>query len=145
MGILSFLGLYSSSLSLNILLYRIFIRLMRRFFKDFKRVIAYSTSSQLRLVRLFFTARHFLSSMTYVYVHAFFKARLFIFCGLTIHSLDAQLLKFFSNSSLNSRLNCLLVVMVGTPFLSVAYLKDSFLLCASRSFLLLFLFFRLST
>jgi len=143
--ILSFLGLYSSMLSLNILLYRTFIRLMRRFFKDFKRVIAYSTSSQLRLIRLFFTARHFLCSMSYVFVHAFFKARLFIFCGLTIHSLDAQLSKFFSNSPLNSRSNFLLVVIVRTPFLSVAFLKDPFLLCARGISLLLRLFFRLST
>merc|ERR1712115_16299 len=145
MGILSFLGLYSSSLSLNILLYRIFIRLMRRFFKDFKRVIAYSTSSQLRLIRLFFTARHFLSSMTYVYVHAFFKAGLFIFCGLTIHSLDTQLTKFFSNTPLNSGSNFLLIVIIRTPFLSVALLKDPFLLCAGGFSLLLSLFFRLST
>jgi len=126
-------------------LYRTFIRLMRRFFKDFKRVIAYSTSSQLRLIRLFFTARHFLCSMTYVFVHAFFKARLFIFCGLTIHSLDAQLSKFFSNSPLNSGSNYLLIVIVRTPFLSVAFLKDPFLLCARRISLLLRLFFRLST
>merc|ERR1712115_257580 len=125
--------------------YRTFIRLMRRFFKDFKRVIAYSTSSQLRLIRLFFTARHFLCSITYVFVHAFFKAGLFIFCGLTIHSLDAQLLKFFSNSPLNSRSNFLLIVIVRTPFLSVAFLKDPFLLCARGLSLLLRLFFRLST
>jgi len=118
---------------------------MRRFFKDFKRVIAYSTSSQLRLIRLFFTARHFLCSMTYVFVHAFFKARLFIFCGLTIHSLDAQLSKFFSNSPLSSGSNYLLIVIVRTPFLSVAFLKDPFLLCARRISLLLRLFFRLST
>merc|ERR1711902_290942 len=109
--------------------------LMRRFFKDFKRVIAYSTSSQLRLIRLFFTARHFLCSMSYVFVHAFFKARLFIFCGLTIHSLDSQLSKFFSNSPLNSRSNFLLIVIVGTPFLSVAFLKDPFLLCCPHLYL----------
>merc|ERR1712078_229415 len=139
--ILSFLGLYSSLLSLTILIYRTFIRLIRRFFKDFKRVIAYSTSSQLRLIRLFFTARHFLCSMTYVFVHAFFKARLFIFCGLIIHSLDVQLSKFFNNFSLNSGSNFLLVVMVRSPFLSVAYLKDPFLLCARGPTLMLGLFF----
>merc|ERR1712176_574923 len=101
--------------------------------------------SQLRLIRLFFTARHFLCSLSYVFVHAFFKARLFIFCGLIIHSLDSQLSKFFSNSSLNSRSNFLLIVIVGTPFLSVAFLKDPFLLCARGLSLLLGLFFGLST
>merc|ERR1712078_368511 len=139
--IISFLGLFSSLLNLTILIYRTFIRLIRRFFKDFKRVIAYSTSSQLRLIRLFFTARHFLCSMTYVFVHAFFKARLFIFCGLIIHSLDVQLAKFFNNFSLNSGSNFLLVVMVRSPFLSVAYLKDPFLLCARGPTLMLGLFF----
>merc|ERR1712157_493403 len=44
--LLSFLGLYSSLLSINILLYGTFIGLIRRTFKDFKRIIAYSTSSQ---------------------------------------------------------------------------------------------------
>merc|ERR1712078_383274 len=143
--IISFLGLFSSLLNLTILIYRTFIRLIRRFFKDFKRVIAYSTSSQLRLIRLFFTARHFLCSMTYIFVHAFFKARLFIFCGLIIHSLDVQLSKFFNNFSLNSGSNFLLVVMVRSPFLSVAYLKDPFLLCARGPTLMLGLFFGLST
>jgi len=143
--LLSFLGLYSSMLSLNTLLYGTFIGLIRRFFKDFKRIIAYSTSSQLRLVRLFFMARHFLCSLSYVLMHAFFKARLFIFCGLIIHSLDSQLVKFFSNSSLNSRSNFLLLVIVGTPFLSVAFLKDPFLLCARSLVLLLGLFFGIST
>merc|ERR1719348_1621973 len=93
------------------------------FFKDFKRVIAYSTSSQLRLIRLFFIARHFLCSLIYLFMHAFFKAGLFIFCGLSIHSLDSQLTKFFSNSSINSGANFLLVVIVGTPFLAVAFFE----------------------
>merc|ERR1712131_474677 len=60
-------------------------------------------------------------------------------------SLDAQLSKFFSNSPLNSRSNFLLVVIVGTPFFSVAFLKDPFLLCAGRIRLLLRLFFGFST
>merc|ERR1712170_210641 len=46
---------------------------------------------------------------------------------------------FYSGSSF------LLVVIVRVPFLSVAYLKDPFLLCARRMCLLLNLFFGLST
>jgi len=143
--LLSFLGLYSSLLGITVLLYSTYIGLVRRFFKDFKRIIAYSTSSQLRLIAIFFVSRHFLCSISYVFVHAFFKARLFIFCGLTIHSLDSQLSKFFSNSPLNSRFNFLLIVIIGTPFLSVAFLKDPFLLCARGLSLLLRLFFGMST
>jgi len=83
--------------------------------------------------------------MTYVYVHAFFKAGLFIFCRLSIHGIDSQLSKFFSNSILRSRSNFLLLVMVRTPFLSVAFLKDPFLL-RNRCLTALFaLFFRVST
>lgn len=143
--ILSFLGLMSGFFGLCVLFYGAFIGLIRRFFKDFKRIVAYSTSSQLRLIRLFFTGRHFLASITYVYVHAFFKARLFIFCRLSIHRIDSQLSKFFSNSILGSRTNFLLLVIVRTPFLSVAFLKDPFLL-RNRGLTSLFaLFFRLST
>merc|ERR1712115_527404 len=47
--------------------------------------------------------------------------------------------------ALNSGSNYLLIVIVRTPFLSVAFLKDPFLLCARRISLLLGLFFRLST
>merc|ERR1719462_254440 len=75
----------------------------------------------------------------------FLKQDCSFFCGLTIHSLDAQLSKFFSNSPLNSRSIFLLIVIVRTPFLLVAFLKDPFLLCARRISLLLGLFFRLST
>merc|ERR1711915_204858 len=82
---------------------------------------------------------------TYVYVHAFFKARLFIFCRLSIHGIDSQLSKCFSNSVLRSRSNFLLLVIVRTPFLSVAFLKDPFLL-GNRCLTALFaLFFRVST
>jgi len=69
---------------------------------------------------------------------------------MTIHSLDAQLVKFFiffffSNSFFYSGSSFLLVVIVGAPFLSVAFLKDPFLLCAGRISLILNLFFGLST
>jgi len=143
--ILSFLGLLSRFFGLSTIFYGAFMGLIRRFFKDFKRIIAFSTSSQLGLIGLFFARRHFLASMTYVYVHAFFKAGLFIFCRLSIHGIDSQLSKFFSNSILRSRSNFLLLVMVRTPFLSVAFLKDPFLL-RNRCLTALFaLFFRVST
>merc|ERR1711972_423941 len=41
--------------------------------------------------------------------------------------------------------NFLLIVIIGTPFLSVAFLKDPFLLCARGLSLLLRLFFGVST
>jgi len=143
--ILSFLGLLSRFFGLSTIFYGAFMGLIRRFFKDFKRIIAFSTSSQLGLIGLFFARGHFLASMTYVYVHAFFKARLFIFCRLSIHGIDSQLSKFFSNSILRSGSNFLLIVMVRTPFLSVAFLKDPFLLGNGCLTALFALFFRIST
>merc|ERR1712018_139431 len=70
---------------------------------------------------------------------------LFIFCRLSIHGIDSQLSKFFSNSILRSGTNFLLLVIVRPPFLSVAFLKDPFLL-RNRGLTSFFaLFFRLST
>merc|ERR1712179_318976 len=51
--ILSFLGVFSVPLFLMVIFFGVFCRFFGRFIKDFKRTVAFSTSSQLRLVRLF--------------------------------------------------------------------------------------------
>jgi len=57
--LLSFLGTLSRFFGFLLLCYRSFIGLYRAFFKDYKRIVAYSTSSQLCLVGLFFVLRGF--------------------------------------------------------------------------------------
>merc|ERR1719500_1280442 len=80
------------------------------FFKDFKRVIAYSTSSQLALIGILFCLGHFLGSISYILTHARFKAFLFIFCGIIIHSSDLQLLGFLGSNFLFIGIFCFLVL-----------------------------------
>merc|ERR1711962_956482 len=138
-------GLFSRFFALLIVSYRSFIGLYRAFFKDYKRIIAYSTSSQLCLIRTFFVFRRFFWGLFYVYIHAFFKASLFVLTRIIIHHNESQLLKFFNNTIFWGLFIFCLYSMIRIPFLSVARIKDDLLLSSSR-FLTLFLnFFALST
>merc|ERR1719474_161036 len=51
--------LLSRFFGLSTIFYGAFMGLIRRFFKDFKRIIAFSTSSQLGLIGLFFCEKAF--------------------------------------------------------------------------------------
>lgn len=123
--ILSFLGVFSVPLFLMVIFFGVFCRFFRRFIKDFKRTVAFSTSSQLRLVRLFWLMGRYYLTVFYVLTHALFKAMIFIVVGFLIHKTDSQL--FVRNSSLifwgNSVFGCL--VISGLPFFSVSSCKDS--------------------
>jgi len=123
--ILSFLGVFSVPLFLMVIFFGVFCRFFRRFIKDFKRTVAFSTSSQLRLVRLFWLMGGYYLTVFYVLTHALFKAMIFIVVGFLIHKTDSQL--FVRNSSLifwgNSVFGCL--VISGLPFFSVSSCKDS--------------------
>jgi len=57
--VFSFLGIYCGFFGFLLVFYRTYIGLLRGFFKDYKRVVAYSTSSQLCLLGLFFVLRSF--------------------------------------------------------------------------------------
>merc|ERR1719411_1204448 len=85
-----FFGLFRSFLRCFLAFFGGFLRFFGGFFKDFKRTIAYSTSSQLVLIGVLFVFGHFFGSLFYVLVHASFKASIFIFCGILIHSSDSQ-------------------------------------------------------
>jgi len=120
--ILSFLGVFSVPLFLMVIFFGVFCRFFRRFIKDFKRTVAFSTSSQLRLVRLFWLMGRYYLTVFYVLTHALFKAMIFIVVGFLIHKTDSQL--FVRNSSLifwgNSVFGCL--VISGLPFFLVSAL-----------------------
>merc|ERR1712180_145395 len=143
--LLSFLGLFSRFFALLIISYRSFIGLYRAFFRDYKRVIAYSTSSQLCLIRTFFVLRRFFWGLFYVYIHAFFKASLFVLTRIIIHHNESQLLKFFNNTIFWGLFIFCLYSMIRIPFLSVARIKDDLLLSSSRFLTLFLIFFALST
>jgi len=123
--ILSFLGVYSTPLLLAVAFFGIFCGFFGRFIKDFKRTVAFSTSSQLRLVGLFWLMRGYYLTIFYILTHALFKAIIFMVVGFLIHKTDSQL--FLGNAILifwgNSVFGCL--VISGLPFFSVSSGKDS--------------------
>jgi NADH:ubiquinone oxidoreductase subunit 5 (subunit L)/multisubunit Na+/H+ antiporter MnhA subunit len=95
-----FFGLFGAFLGALLAFFGCFLGFFGGFFKDFKRIIAYSTSSQLVLIGSLFCFRHFFASVFYVVVHASFKASVFIFCGMLIHASDSQLVASISPNTL---------------------------------------------
>jgi len=98
-------------------------------FSDYKRVIAYSTSSQLALVGLISIMRSECQSLSYVEVHAYFKSLLFMLCGWAIHANYVQyVVSSYNYLLLGSSVFWCSCVMCGLPFFSVAGVKDVLLL-----------------
>lgn len=58
--------------------------------KDIKKVLAYSTVSQLGLMFLALGAKNYFAAIFHVMTHAFFKALLFLGAGSVIHALDGE-------------------------------------------------------
>jgi len=98
-------------------------------FSDYKRVIAYSTSSQLALVGLISVMGSECQSLSYVEVHAYFKSLLFMLCGWAIHANYVQyVISSYNYLLLGSSVFWCSCVMCGLPFFSVAGIKDVLLL-----------------
>ena len=114
---------------LILLLYRAYMGGMRSQFPDYKRVIAYSTSSQLALVRIISMMGSESQSLSYVEVHAYFKSLLFMLCGWMIHSNYVQYsVSNYNFCYLSSSVFWCCCVMCGLPFFSVARIKDVLLI-----------------
>jgi proton-translocating NADH-quinone oxidoreductase chain L len=98
---------------------------------DLKRVIAYSTCSQLGFMVVAFGVGSTELSVYHLGNHAFFKALLFLLAGLVIHSLaDEQDLRRMGGLSSTLPVSYALFVvgnlaLAGFPFLSGFYSKDS--------------------
>ena len=104
---------------------------------DLKRVIAYSTASQLGYMMVACGLSHYAVGMFHLVNHAFFKALLFLSAGAIIHGLGdeqdvrrlggvRQLLPFtYSMMTIGS------LALVGMPFLTGYYSKDVILEVAS--------------
>jgi len=143
--IFSFLGIYCRFFGFLLVFYGTYMGLLRRFFKDYKRVVAYSTSSQLCLLGLFFVLGSFSWCLFYIAIHAFFKASLFILTGMIIHLVESQTSRFFNNTAFWRSFVFCLMVIVRTPFLGVSSIKDDFLLCNSFTLFWARLVFAVST
>ncbi|UGA39100.1 NADH-quinone oxidoreductase subunit L [Chromobacterium haemolyticum] len=98
---------------------------------DIKRVVAYSTLSQLGYMTVALGASAYSVAMFHVMTHAFFKALLFLAAGSVIigmhHDQDMRnmggLRKYMPITWLTSLLGSL--ALIGTPFFSGFYSKDS--------------------
>jgi len=118
--LVSFLGAITAFIAATIGLFQ----------NDIKKIIAYSTCSQLGYMTLSCGLNNYSGSLFHLMNHAFFKALLFLSAGAIIHSmLDQQdvrrmgmLLKYLPVSYLMILIGSLTIM--GTPFLTGFYSKD---------------------
>lgn len=100
------------------------------FFHDLKRVVAFSTCSQLGYMMLACGLERFNAAFFHLATHAFFKALLFLAAGAIIHSLsDEQDTRKFGGLLYYLPITyiCFLIGslnLIGTPFLSGFFSKD---------------------
>jgi NADH-quinone oxidoreductase subunit L len=106
---------------------------------DIKRVVAYSTLSQLGYMTVALGASAYSVAVFHLMTHAFFKALLFLAAGSVImgmhHDQDIRnmggLRKYMKITWITSLLGSL--ALIGTPFLSGFYSKDSIILAVQAS------------
>jgi len=98
---------------------------------DIKRVVAYSTLSQLGLMTIALGASAYQAAIFHLMTHAFFKALLFLAAGSVIigmhHDQDLRHMGGLAGKMPVTWITCLLATLsaVGTPLLSGFYSKDS--------------------
>nr|WP_314900841.1 NADH-quinone oxidoreductase subunit L [uncultured Deefgea sp.] len=106
---------------------------------DIKRVVAYSTLSQLGYMTVALGASAYSVAVFHLMTHAFFKALLFLAAGSVImgmhHDQDIRnmggLRKYMKITWITSLIGSL--ALIGTPFLSGFYSKDSIILAVEAS------------
>jgi NADH-quinone oxidoreductase subunit L len=106
---------------------------------DIKRVVAYSTLSQLGYMTVALGASAYAAGVFHLMTHAFFKALLFLGAGSVIigmhHDQDIRnmggLRKYMPITWITSLIGSL--ALIGTPFLSGFYSKDSIIIAVQAS------------
>ncbi len=106
---------------------------------DIKRVVAYSTLSQLGYMTVALGASAYSAGIFHLMTHAFFKALLFLAAGSVIigmhHEQDIRKMGGLWNKMPVTWITSLIgsLALIGTPFLSGFYSKDSIILAVEAS------------
>lgn len=143
-----FFDLVSYWVALVFTLYGLLMGLRGCRFSDYKRVIAFSTSSQLALVAILSLLCGHTYSLIYIFIHATFKSVMFMVCGLQGHS-TGNLWCGMSNYGVGGAIVCTcisVITMVGVVEHATAVVKDG-LLClgVEQYYTYVFTVFALST
>lgn len=115
------------------LLTSIFAGIMGSFQMDLKRIIAYSTCSQLGLMLIASGISAYSAAMCHLLTHAFFKALLFLSAGVVIHALSGEqdIRKMGGLSELlivtSTAITVGSLALMGFPFLAGFYSKENIL------------------
>ena len=107
--------------------------------KDFKRILAYSTISQLGFMFMGMGAGAYAAGMFHLTTHAFFKALLFLCAGSVMHALSGEL-DIFKMGGLRRKMPWTFATLLvgvlalsGVPFLAGFFSKDEILLGVYKS------------
>nr|YP_010934888.1 NADH dehydrogenase subunit 5 [Blastothrix speciosa]WKV28879.1 NADH dehydrogenase subunit 5 [Blastothrix speciosa] len=150
--------IYKNNLILN---YIVVIGMMTMFYAglcaifefDIKKIIAYSTLSQLGLMMVIYGMKFFMISFFHLIIHAMFKSTMFMCSGVVIHSMNnIQDIRFMGNMFEFMPLTMITFMisnlsLCGMPFFSGFFSKDLILemLFMSKFNLILLIFLLLST
>lgn len=105
---------------------------------DIKRVLAYSTVSQLGYMMLALGSAGYVAGIFHLFTHAFFKALLFLAAGSIIHAVDTQDLREMGGLWRKIRVTAWTFLfgslsISGVPFFSGSFSKDDILTAAYDS------------